>query len=112
MIRNNFWRFVIVIALVVWSIYEIYPPTNRDFIQFFQERARNRDTNFHQIVVTANAMMATNPPEREFSTLRQAIGTNDLNRYFPFFQAKDEIDPTATILNRLQREAAGKIKLG
>ena len=41
-----------------------------------------------------------------------AIGTNDIQPYFKFINASNELDPTTFILNRLQRDASGKIKLG
>ena len=41
-----------------------------------------------------------------------AIGTNDIQNYFPFVSAKNELDPTTFILNQIQRDASGKIKLG
>src|SRR5262249_30273699 len=43
---------------------------------------------------------------------QDAIGTNNITHYFPFFDTKNEVHPTSYILNRLQRDAAGKIKLG
>jgi SecD/SecF fusion protein len=49
---------------------------------------------------------------REFANLSEAIGTNDIARYFPFLDAKNELYPVTYILNQLQRDAAGKIKLG
>ena len=51
-------------------------------------------------------------PERPYDNLAEAVGTNDITRYFPFFGAKNELHPTTYILNRLQREAAGRIRLG
>ena len=49
----------------------------------------------------------------EFANLRAAIGTNDIEPYFTFFiNATNETDPTTFILNRIQRDASGKIKLG
>jgi len=52
-------------------------------------------------------------PDRAFADLQDAIGTNDITRYFPFFaEATNEVNPTVSILNQLQREAAGRIKLG
>ena len=44
--------------------------------------------------------------------MQEAIGTNDIQPYFPFVSAKNQLDPTTFILNQLQRDAAGKIKLG
>ena len=114
--RNNLTRFAFVIVILLWSLYELgvvgpYSLTSRNLVQYFADRARNKDTNFTQIVATARELVAKTP-DRAFSDLQLAIGTNDITKYFPFFDAKDEIYPTTYILNRLQREASGRIKLG
>ena len=45
--------------------------------------------------------------------MRAAIGTNDIQPYFAISSnASNETDPTTFILNQLQRDAFGKIKLG
>src|SRR5690349_3319133 len=109
--RNNFWRFVFVVLVVLWSAYELYPPTGRDLVQVFRERAVNRDTNFNAIVEKTLALQKA-APDKPYDDLKEAVGTNDLTKYFPFFEAKNEAHPTTYILNRLQREAAGRIRLG
>jgi len=110
--RNNVWRFVLVIGVLVWSLYEIYPPTDRDLVEVFRDRAVNRgDTNFTAIVQKAAALQKV-APDKAYENLREAIGTNEINKYFPFYDAKNEVQPTRYILNRLQREAAGRIKRG
>jgi len=109
--RNNFWRFVIVVLVVAWSIYEIYPPTGRELTVVFQERAVKRDAAYTNIVERLQPLQQKTP-ERAFGNLLDAVGTNDITRYFPFFEIKQEANPTRAVLNRLQREAAGRIKLG
>src|SRR6476660_3333245 len=109
--RNNFWRLVIVVLVLVWAVISFYPPNSRDLIQTFRERAVKTDTNFHAIVERAMALQQK-IPEKPYENLRQAIDTNDIIRYFPFFDATNEVHPTLAILNRLQRESAGKIRLG
>ncbi|MEY2428794.1 MAG: SecD/SecF fusion protein [Verrucomicrobiota bacterium] len=109
--RNNFWRFVLVVLVLVWSLYELYPPNSQDLVQMFREKAVNRDTNFVAIVAKAQALQKT-MPERGYDNLAEAIGTNDITRYFPFYDAKNEVRPTGYILNRLQKKAAGKIRRG
>ena len=98
-----------------WSspgrFYEIYPPTGRDLTVVFQERAVRRDAAYTNIVEQLRPLQQKNP-ERAFGNLLDAVGTNDITRYFPFFEIKQEVNPTRTILNRLQRESAGRIKLG
>jgi SecD/SecF fusion protein len=111
--RNNYWRLSIIIIVVLWSLYEMYPPTGRDLVQQFTKDARvaPNDATFSNIVFQAREMQKANP-DRAFSNLEFAIGTNDIIGYFPQFDARNETAPTTYILNRLQRKAAGRIKLG
>src|SRR6185295_3678627 len=111
--RNNRWRLILVVVVVLWSLYEMYPPTGQDLVQKFQERARANpsDTTFSNILFQARELQKTRP-DRAYANLQTAIGTNDITKYFGYLDAKNEINPTTYILNRLQREAAGKIKLG
>jgi len=109
--RNNLWRLVIVVAVVAWSFVELYPPKGRDLVQYFRERSVVHDAAFSNIVAKAVALQKA-MPEKAYDNLVEAVGTNDLTRCFPFFDAKNEAHPTTYILNRLQREAAGRIRLG
>ena len=113
MIRNNFWRFAIVVLVVVWSIFEAYPPTSGDLVAQFQKSARVTtpgDTTISNIVFTARELGKAHP-DKAYANLFEAVGTNDIAPYFTY-DAKNQTRPTAYILNRLQREVAGKIKLG
>ena len=109
--RNNTWRLAIVIFAVVWAIAEVYPWWDRDLIEVFSERAVRQDAAFSNIVAQAQAMQATNSV-RTYGNLRDAVGTNDLTGYFPFFSVTNELKPTVAILNKLQRESRGSIHLG
>jgi len=110
--QNNRWRFVLVVAIVAWSLYEIYPPTARDLVQQFAERAENTDAAFTNILEQVATLDAARP-DREFANLQDAIGTNDIQKYFRnAIVADNELYPTTFILNQIQRDASGKIKLG
>lgn len=109
--RNNVWRLVIVVVVVAWSFIELWPPKSRDLIEYFREKSTVHDATFSNIVARAQALQKT-MPDRSFDNLVEAVGTNDLTRYFPQFEAKNEAHPTTVILNRLQRGAAGRIRLG
>src|SRR5258706_7979731 len=107
--RNNVWRFTIVMIVLLWSLYEIYPPKPRDLVQVFREKAQNRDAIFTEIIKKAVELQRASP-EKSYDDLREAIGTNDITKYFPYYNAKEESrPPTQFILNRIQREAAGAI---
>ncbi len=109
--KNDFWKFILVVFIVCWSFYEMYPPTSRDLVQQFETRAVNRDTTFKGIVARLGPLQQARP-DREFKDLQEAIGTNDIQPFFPFIDAKAELYPNIFILNQLQRDASGKIKLG
>lgn len=112
--RNNLWRLTIVLVVLFWSLYEMYPPTPRNLIDTFAQKARAaagpNDTTISNIVFQARELEKTGP-DRNYANLLVAIGTNDITPYFPY-DLKNEPNPTTYILNRVQREAAGRIKLG
>lgn len=108
--RNNFWRSILVLFVTFWALYELYPPTDRNIIDVFEERATRKDTNFNAIVTKARELDKA-APERNFTNLRDAVGTNSLTNFVSFNLAGEK-DPSRAVLNRLQHEASGKIKLG
>ncbi|HUB86642.1 MAG TPA: protein translocase subunit SecD [Verrucomicrobiae bacterium] len=109
--KTDRWKFWLVVLIIAWSLFEVYPPTSRDLVQQFASRAMNRDATFTNILQEAETLQkaATNS---EFANLRTAVGTNDIQNYFPFIPAQDQPHPTTYILNQLQHQATGKIKLG
>src|SRR5947207_2961121 len=109
--RNNPWKWLLVVFIVAWSLWEIYPPTNRDLVEEFKGRAVNTDTNFTAMLGRAQQLQQQ-VPGRTFANLLEANGTHDISRYFPFVNTASETEPTLAILHRLQRDALGKIKLG
>jgi len=112
MTRKNFWQLAATLLVLVLFVPFIFPPTGHDFTQDFLARAKNRDAAFSNIVEQFTAMQKTNAG-RVYGNLKDAIGTNDLMKYFPqYTAAKNEKDPSGYILGRLQKSAAGKIRLG
>src|SRR5579884_2887005 len=109
--RNNLWKFLFVLAVLAWSFYQMYPPVGRNLMTEFQDKAVRKDTNFTAIVQSAEALQKEHP-DRTFGNLLKAAGTNDLTHYFPFFDVKGELNPNRAVLYNLQKQAAGKIRLG
>ena len=108
--NNNLGRFLLVIAIIIWALVEVYPPTSRDLAQDFANRAQNKDAAFADILTQSAALQKAGT--NEFMALQLAAGTNELQKYFPFIPAQNQVHPNLFILNRLQRDGAGKIKLG
>jgi SecD/SecF fusion protein len=113
--RGHFWKFVIVLAVLVWSFVEMYPPIGRDLAAEFESKAisNRKDAAFSNIVERLHQLQATNP-QRTFANLVQAVDTNDIAPYFPMYatRIKEAPNPSRAILNLLQQDAAGKIKRG
>lgn len=109
--RNHFWKLVLVLALLGWSVFQLYPPTDRPLTEVFRARATNRDEAFGKILTQLDQLQKEKPL-REYGNIMEAVGTNDLRKYFKDVPVKDEAKANSQILNRLQREAAGKIRLG
>ena len=78
---------MIILGIVAWSIVEMYPPTNRDLVPFFRDRAVNRDARFATIFARAQEF-GKSRPDQGYENVQEAVGTNDLNRYFPFSRRK------------------------
>ena len=111
MTRRNLWRLLLVLFVLAWSITELYPPGPRDLLKTFQELAEVKDTNFNAIVTQAMELQKRNT-NQPYLNLLTAVGTNDLRQYFPALVDEEDRDPSRAILNRIQKKAAGRIKLG
>ena len=109
--RNNLWKFIFVVLVILWSFYEMYPPTPRNLATEFQEQSHNHDAAYTNIVEQLQKLQTAHP-ERTYANLKEAIGNNSITNYFPQYEISGELDPNRAVLNRLQRDAAGKIKLG
>lgn len=109
--RSARWKFLLVLFVVGWAFFEMYPPVGRNLAEEFQNNAVNKDNTFTKIVARLEKLDRERP-ERAFANLVDAVGTNDITHYFPGENVTGDPNPSRAILNHLQQEAAGKIKLG
>ncbi len=109
--QNNLSWFIVVVCIVLWAVYEVTPPTSQSLITTFASKGQKPDEAFTAIVKSATDLAKAGNIS-EFAALQTAVGTNDLQKYFPGFNAGNQVRPNLYILNRLQRAASGKIKLG
>ncbi|MEW6305745.1 MAG: protein translocase subunit SecD [Verrucomicrobiota bacterium] len=109
--NSRIWKLLFIIFVVSWSLWEMTPPMPRDLLLQFEESAQNKDAAFEAIVQQAKSMQATNVG-RAYGNLWDAVGTNDLAKYFPFVNLQNEPNPKRAILNRIQKDASGQIKFG
>ncbi|HYV28835.1 MAG TPA: protein translocase subunit SecD, partial [Candidatus Eisenbacteria bacterium] len=110
--QNNIFRLLLVVFITAWSVSEMWPPMSRDPIQMFAELSEGKpDANFLAIIESAKKLQA-GQPQRGFANLRDAVGTNDLAKYFPSNRIPAGADTNRAILNAIQHKSAGRIKLG
>ena len=109
--RTHLWKFLLIIFVVAWALYSIYPPTGRSVLEVFKEQARVRNVTYSNIVQQAE-QLEKELPGRTFGNLRTAVGTNQIAPFFPQFIVKGQKDPTSYVLHRLQQEALGRVRLG
>lgn len=109
---SHLWKLLLIVFVVAWSVTEMDPPTSRNLITVFEEKgAASKDTNFTAIVEQARKLEQQDT-NRVYGSLWDAIGTNDIAQYFPNYVKSQPLNPKRAILNKLQREASGKIRLG
>ena len=111
MTRRHLYTLSFILFLIGWAFYSMYPWQSKDLFEVFQERAYRRDAGFTNIVTTYARLKKENP-QRTYGNLKEAVGTNELARFFPDVDVKGEKDPNTFILNQLQRASASKFRLG
>ena len=114
--RNPKFFWALIAFMVLGSLWEMYPLTNQSLIQEFKNKAdQRRPERGPSIKSSARRRNCKRPirTRRASSPICcTAIGTNDIQQYFPYNNVRGQENPTYTLLNILQRKAAGKIHLG
>ncbi|MGE3309420.1 MAG: protein translocase subunit SecD [Limisphaerales bacterium] len=109
--KNPFPWLITVVVVLLWSAYELYPPTGRPLLAQVERDAENtQDPVFREIL--AKARENESKGINSFNSLLTAAGTNSLERYFPRIEIPVGAETNRTILNHVQRAALGQIKLG
>ncbi len=110
--KNPFPWLLAVITVLLWSAYSMYPPTGRTLLSQFEREAENtQDPVFQSIIAKAREAEAAGSAN-QFQNLLTAAGTNSLERFFPRIEIKGGRETNRFILNRLQRDSLGQVKLG
>src|SRR5688500_6016087 len=106
---NYIWKVFFVTLLMAVCIAGMFPPTGKNLLAVFKERATNRDATFTNILTQAGALEKPFP-ERTFANVMEAVGTNYITNYFPRINVAVKKAPNRHVLQRLQQETAGKFK--
>lgn len=110
--KNRFAWLSAVILVLAWAAHEAYPPTSRPLLAQFEREAENTQDPVFQRILTSARDLEARQPGKSFDNLLQAASTNSLERFFPRIEIPAGRETNRTILNRLQRDSLGQIKLG
>ena len=110
-----YWKWFFVVFVVAWAITEMSPPKSQNLVDYFvlhvdRSDATQKET-LDRIIASAQELEKENPG-REYANLLDAVGNTDLRPFFPSINTENEDQPNRAILNQLQEEAAGQIRLG
>lgn len=108
---SHLWKLLLIVFVTAWAVNEMTPLQNRDLMVVFAEKANKPDAAFNAIVDQAKKLNEKTP-DRVYGNLWDAIGTNDIAGYFPQYIKGQPSNPKRTIMNKLQRDASGKVRLG
>ena len=111
--RNNLWKFIFVLIVLAWAFYEMYPPVGTNLAVAFQQRSEpaRRDAAYKGIVEKLQGLQQKRP-DKAYGNILEAVGTNDITKYFPDYEINAAPDANRKVLDKLQRASSGKIKLG
>lgn len=119
--KSKKFKSTIVVLLVAMALYYLVPPGGRNLIDVFSEAAvveADQVEQLESIVTKAKELEQSNNREDlanvTFNNLSSAIGETDITGWFSPKIKVPGTEPNATryILSRLQKDAAGKLKLG
>ena len=107
------WKFGVIALVIAGAFWFMWPPFNRDLVAAFEQRAMAKDAAFNTLMEKVRAKDAATP-FRSFQNLREAVEEQkiDLRNYFPDIAPASAKTANLDILNQIDRECGGKIKLG
>ena len=111
--NNNFWKFILVVFIICWSLLRnVSADQSRDLVKEFETRAENRDAAFTNILARAGAAAKGRDRTASSPICRRPSAPTTSSLISRSVDAKNQLYPNTFILNQLQRDASGKIKLG
>ena len=110
-----YWKWFFVVFVVAWAITEMSPPKSKNLVDHFAlevDRSDAANSDVIEGIVARARELETANPGREYANLLDAVGSADLRPLFPAVTTETADNPNREILNSLQSDAAGQIRLG
>ena len=118
MLRRNFWKIAICLAIVLWAGGTLLPVQDRPFAEYVKENATAKPAEFNALLSEAVAMKNNGQALSEFVALKQIARERriDLSQYFPQVRLESTLrnieKRNDILLNELLRRSKSHLQLG
>jgi len=118
MLRQNLWKLLLTLAIIVWSVAEMIPLQDREFEPFIKVQARSKQTEFIALMKEASDRVTTGRSQTVFLALKE-IGKErkiDLAQYFPQMRMESTLKNVerrnSILMDELLKRSKGRLQLG
>jgi SecD/SecF fusion protein len=118
MLRQNIWKLLLSVAILIWAVAELVPIKNREFNGYIRSQATAKSAEFISLMKEASDRVAAHPGQTVFVALKQ-IGKErklDLSQFFPQIRLEaslKNVDRRNNILlDELLKRSKGRLQLG
>jgi SecD/SecF fusion protein len=118
MFRQNLWKLLLSIAILIWAVAELIPLRNRPFDEYVKSEARAKPAEFAALMKEAGDRVASSQAPTVFVALKQ-IGKErklDLSQFFPQIRLEASLKNVERrnniLLDELQKRSKGRLQLG
>ena len=118
MFRQNLWKLLLSIAIVIWAVAELIPFKDRPFDEYIRSEAKGSPAEFAAVMKQADARVDSKQAPSVFVALKE-IGKEqklDLSKYFPQVRLEASLKNVERrnniLLDELLKRSKGRLQLG
>jgi SecD/SecF fusion protein len=118
MLRQNLWKLLLTMAIIIWAVAELIPFKNRDFAPYIRTQATAKPAEFISLMKEASDRVASGQAQTVFVALKQ-IGKErklDLSQFFPELRLEASLKNVekrnSILLDELLKRSKGRLQLG
>ncbi len=118
MLRHNFWKLALSLAIAVWAISELIPLKKIPFVDYTRAHVTDKPADFGKLLSEAQARVKSGAAQSEFVALKQIAKERkiDLTQYFKDVRLESKLTNVDKrndiLLNELLRRARARLQLG
>jgi SecD/SecF fusion protein len=118
MLRQNFWKLLLTMAIIIWAVAELMPFKDRPFDQYIRTQAKAKPAEFISLMKEASDRVTSGQAQTVFVALKQ-IGKErklDLSQFFPELRLEASLKNVekrnSILLDELLKRSKGRLQLG